>query len=246
MLILIIETLAWVRKANYVFSTGRSRLWHPLVVLRPLTSGIGPDLGKRPAVGLVSGPTPQFTPIATTPTELKSHPSSRASLKLHRFFAFTTTPRIITRSANRDGMSKTDVSTGLFHVPPGLCVSARRYQCHLARLSQPWHPANARTFLAFISFFKDFACRDKSCVKWPSAKAGPHYLLSWCWGRLWHKFTWDRCSYFWGHFWGKFTSDRCTATFEGIYKINLHEIAAATFEGIAIKLMPTRNAWHYK
>ena len=150
----LIETLAWVRKANYVFSTGRSRRWHPLVALRPLTSGIGPDLGKRPAVGLVSGPTPQFTPIATTPTELKSHPSSRASLKLHRFFRFYhTLHRHSPLPANHDGMSKTDVSTGLFHVPPGLCVSARHYQCHLARLSQPWHPANARTFLAVISFF---------------------------------------------------------------------------------------------
>ena len=128
-------------------------------------------------------------------------------------------------------MSETDVSTGLFHVPPGLCVSARRYQCHLARLSQPWHPANARTFLTFISFFKDFACRDKSCVKWPSAKAGPHYLLSWCWGRLWHKFTWDRCSYFWGHFWGKFTSDRCTPTSECIAEVNSHQTDALPLWG---------------
>ena len=125
-------------------STGRSRHWHPLVALRPLTGVIGPDLGYRPGVGLVSRPYSQFTPIATPPTSLKSHPSSRASLKLH-WLLFTTPLRATSSLATAnhdDGMSNTDVFTGLFHVvPTSSCVSTRHYQCHLghqpARPNQP-------------------------------------------------------------------------------------------------------------
>ena len=94
-------------------------------------------LVSRPPTALVGPHTHQFTPIATPPTSLKSHPSSLLFWKLHCWFLFTT-PAASSLSpfpANRnDVVSNGDEPKGRFdHVLPALCVSPRHFQCHLGR-----------------------------------------------------------------------------------------------------------------